>query len=323
MSNVSMRMMLEAGVHFGHQTRFWNPKMSEFIFGSRNKIHIINLEKTLPMYNEAINAIGKLASERGTVLFVGTKRAARVAIKEEADRCGMPYVNHRWLGGMLTNYKTIQASIKRLKELEEMSENGGFEKLTKKEALNLTRSKIKLEKVLGGIKDMKGLPKAVFIIDTGHEDIAVLEANKLGIPVFGVVDSNHSPDGVDYVIPGNDDAIKAIRLYLQGIADSVIEGRASAVIHEAADIKESAKKAAPKKVAVKKAKKADDVKADEAKVDEEQEAVAVVEEAKEPVAEEAAAPKKKAAVKKKAAPKKKAAVKKKAAPKKKAAKKED
>ena len=328
MSNVSMRMMLEAGVHFGHQTRFWNPKMSEFIFGSRNKIHIINLEKTLPMYNEAINAIGKLASERGTVLFVGTKRAARVAIKEEADRCGMPYVNHRWLGGMLTNYKTIQASIKRLKELEEMSENGGFEKLTKKEALNLTRSKIKLEKVLGGIKDMKGLPKAVFIIDTGHEDIAVLEANKLGIPVFGIVDSNHSPDGVDYVIPGNDDAIKAIRLYLQGVADSVIEGRASAVIHEAADIKESTKKAAPKKVAVKKAKKADDVKADdvkadEAKVDEEQEAVAVVEEEKAPVAEEAAAPKKKAAVKKKAAPKKKAAVKKKAAPKKKAAKKED
>ena len=323
MSNVSMRMMLEAGVHFGHQTRFWNPKMSEFIFGSRNKIHIINLEKTLPMYNEAINAIGKLASERGTVLFVGTKRAARVAIKEEADRCGMPYVNHRWLGGMLTNYKTIQASIKRLKELEEMSENGGFEKLTKKEALNLTRSKIKLEKVLGGIKDMKGLPKAVFIIDTGHEDIAVLEANKLGIPVFGIVDSNHSPDGVDYVIPGNDDAIKAIRLYLQGVADSVIEGRASAVIHEAADIKESTKKAAPKKVAVKKAKKADDVKADEAKVDEEQEAVAVVEEEKAPVAEEAAAPTKKAAVKKKAAPKKKAAVKKKAAPKKKAAKKED
>ena len=242
MSNVSMRMMLEAGVHFGHQTRFWNPKMSEFIFGSRNKIHIINLEKTLPMYNEAVNAIGKLASERGTVLFVGTKRAARVAIKEEADRCGMPYVNHRWLGGMLTNFKTIQASIKRLKELEEMSENGGFEKLTKKEALNLTRAKIKLDKVLGGIKDMKGLPKAVFIIDTGHEDIAVLEANKLGIPVFGIVDSNHSPDGVDYVIPGNDDAIKAIRLYLQGIADSVIEGRASAVIHEAADVKETAKK---------------------------------------------------------------------------------
>lgn len=308
MSNVSMRMMLEAGVHFGHQTRFWNPKMSEFIFGSRNKIHIINLEKTLPMYNDAVNAIGMLAADRGTILFVGTKRAARVAVREEAERCGMPYVNHRWLGGMLTNYKTIQASIKRLKELEDMSENGGFDKLTKKEALNLTRDKMKLEKVLGGIKDMRGLPQAVFVIDTGHENIAVLEANKLGIPVFGIVDSNHSPDGVDYVIPGNDDAIKAIRLYLQGAADSVIEGRASAVIHEVEEVKETAKKAAPKKVAVKKAKKAEaaeeEVPAEEA-------------------AAEEAAPKKKAAAKKKAAPKKKAAVKKKAAPKKKAAKKDE
>ena len=230
MSSVSMRLMLEAGVHFGHQTRFWNPKMADYIFGARNKIHIVNLEKTLPLYNDAVNAIGKIAAARGTILFVGTKRAARNTIQEEAERCGMPYVNHRWLGGMLTNYKTIRQSIQRLMDLEEMSTTGGFARLTKKEALGLRREMEKLEKVLGGIKYMKGLPDALFVIDVGHEEIAVNEANKLGIPVFGIVDTNNSPEGVDYVIPGNDDAIKAIRLYAQGLADAVIEGRASAVI---------------------------------------------------------------------------------------------
>ena len=334
MSNVSMRLMLEAGVHFGHQTRFWNPQMSEYIFGSRNKIHIINLEKTLPLYNEAVNALGKIASDRGSVLFVGTKRAARKIMSEEAQRCGMPYVSHRWLGGMLTNYKTIRQSITRLKELEEMSENGGFERLNKKEQLMLTREMIKKEKVLGGIKDMKGLPSAVFVIDVGHEDIAIKEANTLGIPVFGIVDSNNSPDGVDYVIPGNDDAIKAIQLYAQGIADAVIEGRASAVVQRA----EEPKKAAPKKAAAKRKVETEEAPA---KVEAEAPAKAVVaeeapaeveavtEEVVEEIAEKKAAPKKKAAVKKKvavkkkAAPKKKAAVKKKAAPKKKAVAKED
>ena len=352
MSNVSMRLMLEAGVHFGHQTRFWNPQMSEYIFGSRNKIHIINLEKTLPLYLDAVNALGKIAANRGSILFVGTKRAARTIMSEEAKRCGMPYVSHRWLGGMLTNYKTIRQSISRLKELEEMSENGSFDRLNKKEQLMLTREMEKKEKVLGGIKDMKGLPGAVFVIDVGHEDIAVKEANTLGIPVFGVVDSNNSPDGVDYVIPGNDDAIKAIQLYAQGVADAVIEGRASAVIQREAP---AAKKEAPKKVAAKKAaapKKVDAAKVDAAKVDtveeesvtEESVAVAaeavekeVVEAADEATTEamteekaeataettDAVAPKKKAAVKKKAAPKKKAAVKKKAAPKKKAAAKDE
>ena len=183
MSNVSMRLMLEAGVHFGHQTRFWNPQMSEYIFGSRNKIHIINLEKTLPLYIEAVNALGKIAANRGSILFVGTKRAARKIVSEEARRCGMPYVSHRWLGGMLTNYKTIRQSVSRLKELEEMSENGGFERLNKKEQLMLTREMEKKEKVLGGIKDMKGLPSAVFVVDVGHEDIAIKEANTLGIQI--------------------------------------------------------------------------------------------------------------------------------------------
>ena len=232
MSNVSMRLMLEAGVHFGHQTRFWNPQMAEYIFGSRNKIHIINLEKTLPLYNEAVNMLGKIAADRGNILFVGTKRAARKIMSEEAQRCGMPYVSHRWLGGMLTNYKTIRQSIARLKELEEMSENGSFDRLNKKEQLMLTREMEKKEKVIGGIKDMKGLPNAIFVIDVGHEDIAIKEANTLGIPVFGVVDSNNSPDGVDYVIPGNDDAIKAIQLYAQGIADAVIEGKKSTIEKE-------------------------------------------------------------------------------------------
>ena len=254
MSSVSMRLMLEAGVHFGHQTRFWNPRMANYIFGARNKIHIVNLEKTLPMYTDATNAIGKIAAARGNVLFVGTKRAARNTMQEEAERCGMPYVNHRWLGGMLTNYKTIRQSIQRLMDLEEMSTTGGFARLTKKEALGLRREMEKLEKVLGGIKNMKGLPDALFIIDVGHEEIAVNEANKLGIPVFGVVDTNNSPDGIDYVIPGNDDAIKAIRLYAQGIADAVIEGRASAVI-QAEDTEETTprSRASAKKAAVTKA----------------------------------------------------------------------
>ena len=339
MSNVSMRLMLEAGVHFGHQTRFWNPKMNEYIFGARNKIHIINLEKTLPMYNEAVNALGKLASERGTILFVGTKRAARNIVSEEAIRCGMPYVNYRWLGGMLTNFKTIRQSIQRLLDLEEMSTNGSFERLIKKEALGLTREMIKKEKVLGGIKDMKSLPDAIFVIDVGHENIAVLEANTLGIPVFGVVDSNQSPDGIDYVIPGNDDAIKAIRLYTQGIADAVIEGRAAAVIRQpveekpaGTEAKKSVKTAAEvkTKVTTKKKVEAKDTAETIAPAEAEKEAqveeqVAAVkdepkDEPKVEATEKKAAPKKKAAAKKKAAPKKKAAVKKKAAPKKKAAK---
>ncbi len=265
-----MRLMLEAGVHFGHQTRFWNPKMAEYIFGARNKIHIVNLEKTLPLYTDAVNAIGKIAANRGTVLFVGTKRAARNTVMEEAQRCGMPYVNHRWLGGMLTNYKTIRQSIQRLMDLEEMSTSGGFAKLTKKEALGLTREMGKLEKVLGGIKNMKGLPDALFVIDVGHEDIAVNEANKLGIPVFGIVDTNNSPDGIDYVVPGNDDAIKAIRLYAQGIADAVIEGRATAVIQPEEMEEPAPRKPAPKKkVSIKKAPVKKEVKAEETPVAEE------------------------------------------------------
>ncbi len=229
MSKVTMRQLLEAGVHFGHQTRYWNPKMAPYIFGQRNKIHIINLEKTLPLFNEAMNFIGKLASNGGKILFVGTKRAASNVIKEEAERCGMPFVNHRWLGGMLTNYKTIKLSINKLKELEAMAADGSLEqKFSKKEALGLKRQLEKLERSLGGIKDMKGLPDALFVIDTGHEDIAVAEARKLGIPVVGVVDTNNDPDLVDYIIPGNDDAIRAIQLYVQGASAAVLEGRAVA-----------------------------------------------------------------------------------------------
>ncbi len=229
MSNVTMRQMLEAGVHFGHQTRYWNPKMAPYIFGQRNKIHIINLEKTLPLYNEAMNHIGKLASGGGRVLFVGTKRAASNVIKKEAERCGMPYVNHRWLGGMLTNYKTIKLSINRLKELEAMAEDGSMDKkFNKKEALGLRRQMEKLERSVGGIKNMRGLPDVLFVVDTGHEDIAIAEARKLGIPVVGVVDTNNDPDLVDYVIPGNDDAIRAVELYVQGVSAAILEGRAVA-----------------------------------------------------------------------------------------------
>ncbi len=229
MSTVSMRQMLEAGVHFGHQTRYWNPKMGSYIFGQRNKIHIINLEKTQPLFNEAMNFLGSLSANGGKILFVGTKRAARDTIREEANRCGMPYVNHRWLGGMLTNFKTIKHSIKRLKELETMFEDGSIEhRFNKKEALGMSREKEKLNRSLGGIKNMQGLPDVLFVVDTGHEDIAITEAIKLGIPVVGVVDTNNDPERVDYVIPGNDDAIRAIQLYVQGVAASVLEGRASA-----------------------------------------------------------------------------------------------
>jgi small subunit ribosomal protein S2 len=223
-----MRQMLEAGVHFGHQTRYWNPKMGAFIFGQRNKIHIVNLEKTLPLYQDAVNFMGTLAANGGRVLFVGTKRAAREAIQEEALRCGMPFVNHRWLGGMLTNFKTIRQSVKRLKELETMFEEGTIERFNKKEALGLSRERAKLEQSLGGIKDMDGLPDAMFVIDVGHEKIAVTEANKLGIPVVGVVDTNNDPSKVDYVIPGNDDAIRAVRLYISGAADAILDGRRTA-----------------------------------------------------------------------------------------------
>jgi len=229
MSNVTMRQMLEAGVHFGHQTRYWNPQMSPFIFGHRNKIHIINLEKTLPLFNEAMNFIGKLSSNGGKVLFVGTKRSARQVVAEEAQRCGMPYVNHRWLGGMLTNFKTIKQSIKRLKELEAMAADGSMSaRFNKKEQLTLTREMEKLERSLGGIKDMPGLPDALFVIDSGYEDIAVSEAKKLGIPVVAVVDTNNTPKDVDYVIPGNDDAIRAVQLYVQGASAAILEGRTAA-----------------------------------------------------------------------------------------------
>ena len=235
MAKVTMRQMLEAGVHFGHQTRYWNPKMGEYIFGARNKIHIVNLEKTLPLFNDALNMIGGVAANKGRVLFVGTKRAASDIVAEEAKRCGMPYVNHRWLGGMLTNFKTIKQSIKRLKELEVMEQDGTFEKVTKKEALMMSRQKEKLELSLGGIKDMRAMPDAIFITDTGNEGIAIQEANNLGSPVIGVVDTNNDPRGIDYVIPGNDDAIRAIRLYLSAVADAVIEGKDSITTAAAGD----------------------------------------------------------------------------------------
>jgi len=227
MANVTMRQMLEAGVHFGHQSRYWDPKMSQYIFGERNKIHIINLEKSLPLYNDAMNFVSKLASKKGKILFVGTKRQAQELIKSEAERCGMPFVNHRWLGGMLTNYKTVKQSIKRLKDIEQMQADGSFERLSKKEGIMLSREMTKLDRSLGGIKDMGGLPDALFVIDVGHEKIAISEANKLGIPVIAVVDTNSSPDGIDYVIPGNDDALRAITLYTEGAANSVLDGKSS------------------------------------------------------------------------------------------------
>ena len=229
--SVTMRQMLEAGVHFGHQTRFWNPKMAPFIFGQRNKIHIVNLEKTLVKYNEAMDFVRKLAANRGTILFVGTKRQAREIIAEEAARASMPFVDERWLGGMLTNFKTVKVSIKRLKDMEAMVEDGSIERLSKKEALMASRELAKLQKSLGGIKELGGLPDALFVIDVGYHKIAITEANKLGIPVVAVVDTNHSPEGVDFVIPGNDDSSRAIRLYARGVADAVLEGK-NAVIQE-------------------------------------------------------------------------------------------
>ena len=227
--STTMREMLEAGVHFGHQTRFWNPKMAPYIFGHRNKIHIVNLEKTLVKYQEAMAFLKKLSGKKGTVLFVSTKRQAREILAEEARRAGMPYVDERWLGGMLTNFKTVKLSIKRLKDLEQMAADGGFERLSKKEALTATREMEKLQKSIGGIKEMNGLPDAIFVIDVGYHKIAIVEANKLGIPVIGVVDTNHSPAGVDYVIPGNDDSSRAIRLYAQGATDAILEGRNQSV----------------------------------------------------------------------------------------------
>jgi small subunit ribosomal protein S2 len=223
--SVTMREMLEAGVHFGHQTRYWNPRMAPYIFGHRNKIHIVNLEKTMEKYLEALKFVRRLATNKGTVLFVGTKRQAREIIKEEAVRSGSPFVDYRWLGGMLTNYKTVKQSIKRLKDIEAMAQDGTLDKLSKKEALHYQREIVKLDRSLGGIKDMNGLPDALFVVDVGYQKGAVAEANKLGIPVIGVVDTNHSPEKVAYVIPGNDDSSRAIRLYVRGIADAVLEGR--------------------------------------------------------------------------------------------------
>ena len=227
--SVTMREMLEAGVHFGHQTRYWNPRMAPYIFGHRNKIHIVNLEKTLGMYQDALKFVRKLCTNKGTVLFVGTKRQARDIIREEAQRSGSPFVDYRWLGGMLTNYKTVKQSIKRLKDIEAMMQDGTLEKLPKKEGLEYQRELTKLERSLGGIKDMNGLPDAMFVIDVGYQKGAITEATKLGIPVIGVVDTNHSPEGIDYVIPGNDDSSRAIRLYARGVADAILEGRADSL----------------------------------------------------------------------------------------------
>ena len=274
MNDISMRDMLAAGVHFGHQTRFWNPKMAPFIFGSRNKIHIINLEKTVPAFNAVLIELRNLGTRGSKILFVGTKRAATKVIKEQATRVGMPFVDQRWLGGMLTNYKTIRQSIKRLKELEIQATDGTFEMLTKKEALQKTRLMDKLERSLGGIKDMGGLPDALFVVDVQHEHIAVSEANKLGIPIFGIVDTNSDPDGIDYVIPGNDDAIRAVRLYVTAVADAIQEGKENAAgeVHpdefvEVDDVVEPVKvKVTPKKAAKRVAAEpvADEASADEA-----------------------------------------------------------
>ena len=317
MSNITMREMLEAGVHFGHQTRFWNPKMAPYIFGERNKIHIINLEKSLPMCNDATSYLGKIAAKKGKILFVGTKRAARDAVEKAAQSCGMPYVNHRWLGGMLTNFRTVRQSIRRLKELEEMEEKNSYDVKNKKEILNLQREQEKLNKTLGGIKEMNGLPDVLFVIDVGYEKIAVQEASKLGIPVVGVVDTNNSPKDIEYIVPGNDDSMRAIALYLRVAAEAINDGKASittaaaddelieVIDEEIPEVAVSEKKAAPKKVSV--TKKAEAPVADEEAAAEDTEA-----------SETKAAPKK-AATKKAAT--KKAATKKAAT--KKAATKED
>ncbi len=233
--NVSMRELLEAGAHFGHRTRFWNPKMAEYIFGSRNKIHIINLEKTMPMMNDALNYIGKLAGNKAKILFVGTKRAAQESIRDHAKRAGMPYVDHRWLGGMLTNYKTVRQSIFRLKELKKMRDEGAFNSMIKKEALMLTRELDKLERSLGGIEDMGGLPDALFVIDVGFEHIAIEEARRLKIPVIGVVDTNNDPDNIDYIIPGNDDSMRAVDIYVRCVADAILDARQANTVGGSAD----------------------------------------------------------------------------------------
>lgn len=236
--SVTMRQMLEAGCHFGHQTRFWSPKMAPYIFGHRNKIHIINLEKTLPMFQDAMKFAKQVAANRGTILFVGTKRQSREIIAEEATRAGMPYIDSRWLGGTLTNFKTVKGSLKRLKDMEVAKEAGDWEKLFKKEALTNDRELDKLQKTLGGIKELNGVPDAIFVVDVGYHKIAITEANKLGIPVIAVVDTNHSPEGVDYIIPGNDDSSKAVALYARGIADAILEGRANAVQEVLTAVKE-------------------------------------------------------------------------------------
>jgi small subunit ribosomal protein S2 len=234
-----MREMLEAGVHFGHQTRFWNPKMAPYIFGHRNKIHIINLEATVAHMTDALKFVRQLSSRRGSVMFVGTKRASREIMQEEATRAGMPFVDQRWLGGMLTNFKTVKTSIKRLKDMEALSQDGGLERMSKKEALTHTRELEKLNKTLGGIKEMAGLPDALFVVDVGYHKIAIQEAVKLGIPVVGVVDTNHSPEGVDYVIPGNDDAGRAVRLYARAVADAILQGKNEAVADVVAAVQQS------------------------------------------------------------------------------------
>ncbi|RTZ63333.1 MAG: 30S ribosomal protein S2 [Aquificaceae bacterium] len=275
MVKVTMRQMLEAGVHFGHQTRYWNPKMAEYIFGARNKIHIINLEQTLPMFNDALNFAGKIAAKGGKVMFVGTKRAAQNTVKEEAIRCKMPYVNFRWLGGMLTNYKTVKQSVRRLHDLEKMQVDGSMDRLGKKEALMLSREQEKLEKTLGGIKELKKLPDALFILDVGHEDIAVKEAKKLGIPIIGIVDTNNSQDDIDYVIPGNDDAIRALQLYTTAMADAIADGHLSSA-KTAADMEAATQQVAPK--------------AEEKTEEKTEKAAAKVEETKEEVKTEEAAP---------------------------------
>jgi small subunit ribosomal protein S2 len=334
MSKVSMRDMLQAGVHFGHQTRFWNPKMSQYIFGSRNKVHVINLENTVPAFNEALDVLRVEASKGNQVLFVGTKRAASKIIKEQAERCGMPYVSHRWLGGMLTNYKTIRASIRRYRELEKQQSDGTFDKLTKKEVLMRTRMKDKLENSIGGIKDMNGLPDILFVVDVDHERIAINEANKLGIRVVGIVDTNSDPDGVDHIIPGNDDSIRAIKLYAASVADTILEGKAqSASVTSKDEFVEVDEKPAVKVETKPEAEVASEAPVAEAPTAEAPAVEVVSEPAKEkPAAKKA--PAKKAAAKKapaKKAPAKKAAAKKapakkapvkKAAAKKPAAKKE-
>lgn len=310
---VNMRELLQAGAHFGHRTRFWNPKMEQYIFGSRNKIHIINLEKTLPMLKDAENHVGRLASNKAKILFVGTKRAAQDAIREHATRCGMPYVDHRWLGGMLTNYKTVRQSIFRLKELKKMRDEGKFETMIKKEALMLNRELEKLDRSLGGIEDMAGLPDAIFVVDVGFEHIAVEEARRLKIPVIGVVDTNNDPDNIDYVIPGNDDSMRAIDIYIRTIADAIVDAKGANTTGGVIDETEFVEVAeeAPAKKAAKAAPK----------VETKKEAVAKAPAKKAEAKKEAAEPKKAAAAKapaKKAAPKAEA---KKAEPKKAPAKK--